>query len=227
MAIDMTEEELNDDLPIPILLAGMIASGEWRHPGGDILRKITPFIEEIEFLHDVERIMKESAALQKGGMGAMRSTNPRNQELPFLDGDLALLIAVNREHGDDVAIALDYRTSMTDPRVVASAMSPDKAWIWREVAPSFSEFIGLINAAVAKQEADAELANTVPGGPLTIKEAMLSILFGVVLYLIDCHFQYARHPDLSWIQSGMYSGGFLIDIIPIGLGIYGLAKPAE
>ncbi len=33
---------------------------------------------------------------------------------------LVFLIAVNRESGADVAIALDYRTSMTDPRVVAS-----------------------------------------------------------------------------------------------------------
>ena len=34
--------------------------------------------------------------------------------------DLAVLIAVNRRPGDDVAIALDYRSSAEDPAVVAS-----------------------------------------------------------------------------------------------------------
>jgi hypothetical protein len=67
-------------------------------------------------------------------------------DLPWLDVEQAVNIAVNKRPGDDVAIALDYRTDPSDPRVVGS-----DAWtghhetgrfqyVWREVAPSFSAF---------------------------------------------------------------------------------------
>jgi hypothetical protein len=41
-------------------------------------------------------------------------------ELPWLDVDRSFFIAVNKWPGDDVAIALDYRSDLADPRVVAS-----------------------------------------------------------------------------------------------------------
>jgi hypothetical protein len=41
-------------------------------------------------------------------------------ELPWLDVDKAFFIAVAQYAGDDTAVALDYRTSAFDPRVVAS-----------------------------------------------------------------------------------------------------------
>ena len=67
-------------------------------------------------------------------------TEPRS--LPWLDVELSLFIAVNRLMGDDLAIALDYRTSDTDPRVVASDWwTGDNTLHWREAFPTFSAFV--------------------------------------------------------------------------------------
>ena len=63
--------------------------------------------------------------------------------LPWLDPKKAVFIAVNRMPGDDVAIALDYRTGPTTPRVVASRWD-DTGSSWFEVAPTFGEFCALI-----------------------------------------------------------------------------------
>jgi hypothetical protein len=38
-------------------------------------------------------------------------------DLPWFDAERAVLIAVNQNPGNDVAIALDYRTDVTDPKV--------------------------------------------------------------------------------------------------------------
>ena len=65
---------------------------------------------------------------------------------PWLDVEQALNIAVNRRPGDDVAIALDYRTGLSDPRVVGSDAWTGQhetgqfRYVWREVAPAFSVF---------------------------------------------------------------------------------------
>jgi hypothetical protein len=49
---------------------------------------------------------------------------------------------VNRHLGDDVAVALDFRTSSADPRVVASDWSDaDACCQWREVSSTFSGFV--------------------------------------------------------------------------------------
>jgi hypothetical protein len=54
---------------------------------------------------------------------------------------LAVLIAVNRFAGDDVGVALDYRTSASNPRVVASDSWTDPPrCTWYTVARDFSAF---------------------------------------------------------------------------------------
>jgi hypothetical protein len=64
--------------------------------------------------------------------------------------------------------------------------------------------------------------------PLTLWQSILALFVGVILYLVDCQLHYKSHPDVSWIQSGIYSGwGFLFDIACVLTGIYGLAKLCE
>ncbi|MFG2565211.1 hypothetical protein ACGFR6_07180 [Streptomyces sp. NPDC048567] len=54
----------------------------------------------------------------------------------------AVLIATTRNPGDDGALALDYRTGPSDPRVVGGDFWADAALCrWRAVAPSFSGFV--------------------------------------------------------------------------------------
>ncbi|WP_143740281.1 hypothetical protein [Micromonospora echinospora] len=66
-------------------------------------------------------------------------------ELPWLDAEQAVFIAVDRIPGDDVAMALDYRTDPADPRVVVSDFWTDpKQCSWRAVAPTFSQLVEIL-----------------------------------------------------------------------------------
>ncbi|MCY1054617.1 hypothetical protein [Nannocystis sp. SCPEA4] len=73
------------------------------------------------------------------------SMQPTPVALPWLDAELAVFVAVNREPGADLGIALDYRTSREDPRVVASDWwSEPGGCCWRVAAPTFSAFVAQI-----------------------------------------------------------------------------------
>lgn len=69
-------------------------------------------------------------------------------DLPWLDVDQAVLVAVNEHAGDDVALALDYRTESADPRVVASDIWTNPAqYSWRVVKPTFTDLLAVLPAA--------------------------------------------------------------------------------
>jgi hypothetical protein len=135
-------------LPLPPLLVSLMASGRWRHPGDEALRAVIPFLDgpvdflSVEYMRLVSRgslaDSPEASAIFHEARGS-RSAAPI--ELPWLDVDLAVFIAFNRIAGDDLGIALDYRTSPEDPRVVACEwLWPDTGCIWREVSGTFTEF---------------------------------------------------------------------------------------
>lgn len=220
-------------LPIPPELAGLIESGQWRHPGGDALRVVIPTIEDIEFLGSINQIRQQSAALQSGSMGALPATDPRSAALPRISRGHTLLIASNIDHGNDVAIALDYRTSMAEPRVIASAMAPDGSWQWHEVAPSFPQFVALFQEAASRKEnlAEARLAAASKAKPEqapTAPQALIMMLVGASSYLLDCQFQAPKHPDVTWIQSGLYGvSNLLFEASLVVLGIYSLLKALD
>lgn len=57
-------------------------------------------------------------------------------ELPWLDVGQAVLVAVNRHAGGDVALAMGYRTNPSDPRVVGSDFwTNPRQCEWRLVTP--------------------------------------------------------------------------------------------
>lgn len=138
-------------LPLPGLLLELLNGGRWKHPGDAALRALMPWFESpVDFLIDVDQIRRESRSLDS--LTANASTAeifrqasgrraPSPVELPWLDIDLAVLIAVNRIPGDDVALALDYRGDPTDPRLVASDFwaEPHRC-SWRVIAPAFTAF---------------------------------------------------------------------------------------
>ncbi|WP_243712972.1 hypothetical protein [Actinomadura sp. 6K520] len=142
---------------LPTLLVQLLETGQWRHPGDGVLREVMPWFEDpLDFLTHYDEIRGESQSLlhflaadeitselfrlNRG------STATAPVELPWLDVELAVLIAVNRHAGDDVAIALDYRTSTSDPRVVASDFFTDRRrCAWRTVAPTFSAFAAALH----------------------------------------------------------------------------------
>ena len=141
----MTATHSESSLPLPPLLCDLIASERWRQPADDVIFAAVPFLREpVDFLLS-EAVMRFESQGQCVGFPHLRdyrSSESESKSLPWLDADLALFIAVNRQSGADIGIALDYRTSSTDPRVVASDWwSGDSTCYWREVTATFSEFV--------------------------------------------------------------------------------------
>lgn len=143
-------------LPLPTLLLDLLVSGRWLHPGDEGLREVMPWFQEpLDFLTDVRQMSRESQSLDRLAddeassrlFRAIRGSDVAGPvELPWLDVELAVLIAVNRIPGDDVAIALDYRGNEPNPRVVASDFWTDpRQCAWRTVTPTFTEFASELN----------------------------------------------------------------------------------
>lgn len=128
----------------------LIDRGLWAHPGDAVLAEVIPWFKSpLDFLPSPESMERESGSMDmladdptsaffREARGS-RATTPL--ELPWLDVEQAVLIAVNRVPGDDAALALDYRTDPSDPRVVGSDFwtDPDLCQ-WRVVASTFSSF---------------------------------------------------------------------------------------
>jgi hypothetical protein len=139
-------------LVLPALLASLLASGRWRHPGDDVLRRALPWFEDpLIFLPTASAMESESRSLDANAGHDWESRyfhvtrTGHHLGLPWLDAGLALCIAVNRVPGDDVAIALDYRGEHGAPTVVASdAWTYPRGHLWRPVAPSFDAFAGML-----------------------------------------------------------------------------------
>ena len=152
-------------LALPPLLVSLLGGDRWRHPGDDVLRSVVPWFEDpLDFLRTPGEMRRESAFLYEDGTAddprgsalfhVVRGSVAGPGGLPWLDVELAFNIAVNRRLGDDVAIALDYRTDPADPRVVGSDVWTSRhqtgriQYVWRQVAPSFSAFaeaLGLLS----------------------------------------------------------------------------------
>jgi hypothetical protein len=138
-------------LRLPDPLIAMLAAGLWRDPQGTALRALMPWFEDpLVLLTSLVQIERESRSLDLFAddepsahlFRLMRGSRVAHAvDLPWLDAEKAVLIAVNRNPGDDVAVALDYRTNPQDPRVVASDFwtNPQQC-AWRAVAPTFTDF---------------------------------------------------------------------------------------
>lgn len=132
-------------MPLPPLLRELIANGRWQQPSDRVIYSAIPFLREpVDFLKSEAQMRFESQGQCVGlpHMREYRGSESGLKPLPWLDADLSLFIAANRELGADLAIALDYRESMENSRVVASDWwSGDNTLHWREAFPSFSRFV--------------------------------------------------------------------------------------
>jgi hypothetical protein len=134
---------------LPAQLTSLLDCGLWRHPGDAAMAELIPWFEDpLVFLTSSE-MESESHSMDMfaddPSYAFFRETRGSRTdapvELPWLDVELSVLIAVNRRPGDDVALALDYRTDPSDPRVVGSDFwTNPRLCQWRIVAPSFSAF---------------------------------------------------------------------------------------
>lgn len=142
-------------LSLPATLVNLLEQGLWRNPGAEVLQEVMPwFRDPLMFPGSLDRMRFENEALDLFADDAplsqlfrvtRGSRMNRPSDLPWLDAERAVLIAVNRDPGDDVAPALDYRTDVTDPRVVASDFWTDPSRCsWRLVAPSFTQLMSML-----------------------------------------------------------------------------------
>ncbi|MFD5875861.1 hypothetical protein [Streptomyces sp. NPDC060322] len=138
-------------LTLPAPLTSLIERDLWRHPGDAVLAKVIPWFKDpLAFVSNPEQMAYASQSMD------MFANDPHSAffrqargsrgipplELPWLDVDQAVLIATTRNPGDDGALALDYRTDPSDPRVVGSDFWTDSLVCqWRVVAPTFSGFV--------------------------------------------------------------------------------------
>jgi hypothetical protein len=144
---------LINGLPLPKLLMEMLEQGRWKHPGDEVLRSLIPGLYEpthdpVDFLQSVDSIARNSPNGPIGGKEMMNTYKEKRgsggavPELPWVDVEKRLLVAVCKWPGDDVGIALDYRTSVTDPSVVALCYGGDGiGFYWTRVSDSFTKFV--------------------------------------------------------------------------------------
>jgi hypothetical protein len=147
---------LRRSLKLPVPLAAMIQSGMWRHPGAYVLRRKIPFITDpLVVLQTFDQMVREGYPL----MGRDSIEDPQYceyrgsqiglRELPWIDVEKTLFIMCNERIGDDVGIALDYRHSLTEPRVVGGDWhSSPGGIIYRLIANNFAEFAKSIRLSI-------------------------------------------------------------------------------
>jgi hypothetical protein len=152
-------------LPLPAALISLLQSHRWTHPGQQALRNLMPWFEDpLMFMADLrdmrfqnnapDSIVSDRSTREVFRM-ARGSHSERPIELPWLDADQAVLVAVNERAGDDVALALDYRTDIADPRVVASDIWTDPTrYSWRVVTPTFTDLVAALRPAWSSPHLD-------------------------------------------------------------------------
>lgn len=135
-------------LPVPPMIISLMNDGRWGHLGDDAIKEVVSFLSEPVDLLSVDQMKFESSGLPiddpdfSALFHEMRGSDSLSvPDLPWRDVSTSFLIAVNRNLGDDIAIALDFRRGVeTDPSVIATDWSNGTCQ-WRSVSGSLSEFL--------------------------------------------------------------------------------------
>ena len=113
------------DLRIPEELQAVLNTSELQDLVVNELSSKFSFLEfPMEFLQSLEeiRLLSSDQTFLIEEYWNVRSSQNLNKEidLPYLDFDNSLMIAINKYPGEDLAIALDYRSNPDVPCVVGS-----------------------------------------------------------------------------------------------------------
>ncbi len=144
-------DKLRQKLVLPDTLTDMIKSGRWNHPGDEVLLSCIPFIRDpLVFLNSKESMLFESGPLMGSEVmesemfSEYRGSVIKQRDLPWVDVEQLIAIICCEYPGDDVMVALDYRTGMNSPRVVGNDWHSRRGCIYHEISPSFDSFVELI-----------------------------------------------------------------------------------
>ncbi|WP_027345668.1 hypothetical protein [Hamadaea tsunoensis] len=149
-------------LSLPAALISLLETRGWLPPGPRVLHDVIPwFADPLMFMADLHDMRLQNKALDSIADNSSLSSlfritrasqTGRDLDLPWLDADQAVLIAVNEHAGDDVALALDYRTDAANPRVVASDIWSDATQhSWRIVTPTFTDLLAAFNRSASTE----------------------------------------------------------------------------
>lgn len=155
MANDPTESirEIRG-MRFPTLFRALWLSGHWTQPQENLINSTIPWLQgPLEFIESMSWMANENRGVLADIPRAAKTfqeyrgfNSESKPDLPWLDVDQALLIAVNRIPGDDLGVAIDFRSSLDDPRVVASRWCSDPHRIeWCIVTETFTEFADKLN----------------------------------------------------------------------------------
>ena len=146
-----TVDQFRRDLPLPRLFAELIEAGRWVNPGDDVMRQKVSFIREpLTFLCSKDDMLFNSGPLMdkdasdNESFSEYRGSVVGERPLPWIDVERSIFIIVNKYPGDDVGIALDYRTGINAPRVVGGDWWTGRSLDYRQISPTFDEFVQLL-----------------------------------------------------------------------------------
>jgi hypothetical protein len=115
-------------LTLPAELISLLETGSWLHPGSRALRDLMPwFADPLMFMTDLGDMRFQNKALdaiaENNAISDLfrmtrTSRSGRDLDLPWLDVDQAVLVAINEYAGDDVALA--WTTVPTPPTRASS-----------------------------------------------------------------------------------------------------------
>jgi hypothetical protein len=134
----------------PRIFKELWVAGKWEQPDEKLLEAAIPWIQgPIEFIEEMQWMVSENsttmadhADLSNMFFEYRGSKSKDKPDLPWLDIDQAIIFAVNRIHGDDLGLAMDFRTSAEDPRVVGSYWkTAPNSFEWRLINNSFYNFL--------------------------------------------------------------------------------------
>jgi len=160
------------NLALPKALTGLLQSGDYYIPSYEALQHVIPFVPSfhVGFLDSLELIKLSSAKLHFHLLPLnshdridsekfceifqIGIDHPKCHELPWLNGRLALTIAISFEF----QICLDYRDHSSSPRVVANEDTN-----WRLIANDYDSFIAALKAAEPTEPTPTGSFYTSPG----------------------------------------------------------------
>ncbi len=144
---------MNPGFPLPPKLIELLETGRWVHPGDEVMLAKVPFIHDPlvfrgshELLSDLPPLMGEHE-FENDSLFEYRGSMVNDRDLPWIDVEKRRIMIYNKYPGDDVSIALDYRTGIKSPRVVGSDWHSGSGCMYRQISESFDEFALLIGLA--------------------------------------------------------------------------------
>lgn len=140
---------------LPSKLESLLEKEEWKELATDRLKHIAPYMDG-EF---VTLLSKNAMEFESGAMMGpekdegeffceYRGSKHLERELPWIDVEKTLFFIVSKIPGYDSGFALDYRTSIDNPRVIASDWTSGDCVKYRKVASNFDEFISKLKEKV-------------------------------------------------------------------------------